>query len=562
MELFDNLNVKVPNAVLVSGVTGTENDEEVLGFLGTYGSVNRILTIDDTNSEFYNHLIVEYSHGTALEVLDDVLPYTYSRKNNPNITYHIQALAAVYTQNVGNSITENYLDKLKGIAKLSGKDFEEVLRVVMSKIEESIEGTEPSEQSSSLQQADKLKPTLAVCQPKTPSKLPAGVGVPLLFKPKQTDQWGPPFSPKLTPSPQAAASHSAKTSLTLSPSELNPPEVQKIVVEHIVRSENKSAHSHSAIRLRTFSGKTPRPHSEVDYDTWHSHVDLMMKDTSISDLEKSRKILESLLVPASDIIRHLGPEAPPTDYLHLLDSAFATVEDGEELFVRFMNTLQDSGEKASTYLQRLQVALSNTVRRGGISVHEADRQLLKQFCRGCWDNSLLADLQLEHKKVNPPSFAELLLLLRTEEDKQEAKALRMRRHLSVSKQRVSSQVHNVNLHETENIDSNSITELKKQVADLKSQLTSLMKKKKTTSRESSKVRESQKPDNANAEFQNSKNTQSKPKPWYCFRCGEDGHISTNCVSDTNPALVAAKRKELRERQQLWEMQNSSTPSLN
>lgn len=35
---------------------------------------------------------------------------------------------------------------------------------------------------------------------------------------------------------------------------------------------------------------------------------------------------------------HLGPEASPAVYLQLLDFAFATVEDGEELFVRFMGT--------------------------------------------------------------------------------------------------------------------------------------------------------------------------------------------------------------------------------
>lgn len=107
----------------------------------------------------------------------------------------------------------------------------------------------------------------------------------------------------------------------------------------------------------------------------------MMKDTSISDLEKTGQILESLLVPASEIIRHLGPEAPPTAYLHRLDSAFATIEDGEELFFHFMSILQDSGEKPSVYLQCLQMAFSNAVHRGGGSVHEADRQLLKQFCR-------------------------------------------------------------------------------------------------------------------------------------------------------------------------------------
>lgn len=121
----------------------------------------------------------------------------------------------------------------------------------------------------------------------------------------------------------------------------------------------------------------------------------MMKDVSLSDLDKTRKIFESLLVPASDVVRHLGHEAPPTASLQLLVSVFSTVEDGEELFVRFMSTFQDSGEKSSTYLQRLQVVLGNAVCRGAVPVQDGDKHLLRQFCRGCWDNALLADLHLE-----------------------------------------------------------------------------------------------------------------------------------------------------------------------
>ncbi|XP_028435268.1 paraneoplastic antigen Ma1-like [Perca flavescens] len=355
--------------------------------------------------------------------------------------------------------------------------------------------------------------------------------------------------------------------MTLSPSELNPLEVQKIVVEHIVRSEDKPSHSHSTLRLRAFSGKIPRPYSEVDYDAWRSHVDLMMKDFSISDLEKTRKILESLLIPASDVVRHLGPEAPPTAYLQMLDSAFATVEEVEELFLRFMNTFQDSGENPSSYLQRLQVSLCKAVRRGGVPAQDVDSHLLRQFCRGCWDNVLLKDLCLEHKKQNPPSFAELLMLLRTEEERQEAKAMRMKQHLGTTKQKAVSHVQTVcNCGETQaEPDTSSINELRKQVADLKSQLTSFMKKKRTVppKRETSKVVKTQKPDHATTEtnLTSHKGATSRPKPWYCFRCGEDGHVVATCESDANPALVAAKRKELR-RQQLWEAQNTPTFPLN
>lgn len=69
-----------------------------------------------------------------------------------------------------------------------------------------------------------------------------------------------------------------------------------------------------------------------------------------------------------------------------------------------------------------------------------NKHLLNQFCRGCWDNTLISELQLKQKKCSPPSFAELLLLLRTEEDREAAKIQRMKQHLGTTKQKVSSQV--------------------------------------------------------------------------------------------------------------------------
>uniref|UniRef100_A0A8C1SFS8 CCHC-type domain-containing protein n=1 Tax=Cyprinus carpio TaxID=7962 RepID=A0A8C1SFS8_CYPCA len=77
----------------------------------------------------------------------------------------------------------------------------------------------------------------------------------------------------------------------------------------------------------------------------------MIQDKTPVDMQR-RKILESLLPPASELIRQLGPDAAPRDYVKLLDSAYGLVEDGEEIFARFLNTHQNTGEKASEYLQR------------------------------------------------------------------------------------------------------------------------------------------------------------------------------------------------------------------
>lgn len=60
----------------------------------------------------------------------------------------------------------------------------------------------------------------------------------------------------------------------------------------------------------------------------------------------------------------------------------------------------------------------------------------------------------------------------------------------------------------------------------------------------------------------------RPRPGYCFRCSEDGHIVTHCENDPDPSKVARKRCLLREKQAQWDLQNqmksqqvNSRPSL-
>ncbi len=49
---------------------------------------------------------------------------------------------------------------------------------------------------------------------------------------------------------------------------------------------------------------------------------------------------------------------------------------------------------------------------------------------------------------------------------------------------------------------------------------------------------------------------NRPRPGYCFHCGDDGHLAFNCENDPNPCMVEEKRRELRERQAKWDLQNA------
>lgn len=74
---------------------------------------------------------------------------------------------------------------------------------------------------------------------------------------------------------------------------LNRQDVQRIIVEHV--NKNKaSALSVGSKRLRSFSGRVPKPPGEVDFETWCQFVELMFQD-GLPTIMQRRMLLESLL---------------------------------------------------------------------------------------------------------------------------------------------------------------------------------------------------------------------------------------------------------------------------
>lgn len=554
MDFIRKFSVNIPNAVLVSGITQVpDQDEQVLDYLKQYGKIDRVLLVEDPHSEFFQNLIVEYSSSSAIETLDPHLPYSYTTQGESPATYVVKTLSSAYTTKVGSNVTKTYLTELKQLAKESGKDYGEVLKEMMSQIGMDIDA---------MQHAADDSPSVHV---------EATVSSPPVHREPQHTSLS-----HVAPSGHGDADHvilaNAKRTPSLSLSDVNPPDIQKVVVEHIVRRQDPFPHMQSQVRLRSFSGKIPIPNHETDYDTWRTHIELLQNDPSMSPLQISRKILENLLPPAVDVVKGLLPDSPPAAYLQLLDSAYGTVADGEELFAQFLNTLQDPGEKSSSYLQRLQLALNRATKQGGVTHKEGDKHLLKQFCRGCWDNSLISTLQLEQKKSKPPQFSELLLMIRSEEDRLEAKSTRMKRHIGITKQKTQVHFHDAYVREPEESSAGAISvieDLRKQVASLQSQLTTFMSQKKTqgANRKGSAEKPQNrppKPGNTDTDMDRQTRTKqtTKPRPWYCFNCGEDGHIAPCCTDPANPRLVAEKKRQLIARQQQWETRNGSSVALN
>lgn len=488
MDIVKDEKINVRNSVIVYGLTQTVIDEELESYLKRYGSINRVLVIDDPESESHLCSIVEFANSSAMQTFRPLLPKDYLSSADANVTFKVRSLDSVYTSTASSSATKGYLDELQAIANKCGKSFESVLQAELMKISAgkgvnlpadtaAVEDSQINTSDATGQEVENMEVSPQVMQ--QPSLLLGSVSpeivrsLPTVFPPSPSPRRGqcglrgdvqaastPAFqrldaaaqSPQTaTPSPSMTANMNAQhpaslpikasrnddsatvTCSLLSMNDVNPPAVQRVVVKHVMRANEAMSPMHSSFRLRPFSGKSPRPNSELDYDTWRANVDLFLTDPSMSDLHRTRKILDSLLPPATDVIKHVSPQALPSMYLQLLDSVYGSVEDGDELLAKFMGTLQNNDEKPSDYLNRLQVALSAAVRRGGIAESERNRYLLKQFCRGCWNDGLIADLQLERKTNALPSFAELVLLVRTEEDKQAGKHDRMKKHLGLHK---------------------------------------------------------------------------------------------------------------------------------
>ncbi|KAK7879850.1 hypothetical protein WMY93_033485 [Mugilogobius chulae] len=408
---------------------------------------------------------------------------------------------------VGYTKTKTYLADLQKVAKMSGQEFAEILHELMGQINEAVIELRPASAQSTTE-----KPVTA---PDHKMAADSDIQPKMAADPVTSTNMTAASSPLPKTQPAAATGQS----INISAAELNPPEVQRYVVEHIVKSDDmRSSH-----RLRTFSGRVPRPQHEVDFDTWRAGVDLILRDAAISEFQRSRYILDSLLPPAADVVKHLSSDLPAEIYIQHLESAYGTVQDREELYVKFMDTLQDSGEKPSAYLHRLQVALSLAVKRGGVKQSDFNRHLLSQFCRGCWDNTLISELQLKQRKSNPPPFSELLTLLRTEEDREANKAQRMKQHLGTSKQRVTAQAQYA--VEEDGVCA-ALSSLTKQVAEIQRQLAALTASKSAQTHQSSPPVPKLHP----------RPKTSSPKPGFCFRCGEDGHIKPQCENRPNPAL--------------------------
>lgn len=139
-------------------------------------------------------------------------------------------------------------------------------------------------------------------------------------------------------------------------------------------------------------------------------------------------------------------------------------------------------EKPAASLQRLQVALTLSVKRGGASGKDT---FSHNFVEVVGTISFLLNSNYKQKRTNPPpTFSQLLSLLCKDNNNRSEVA----------------------------------KELSKQVAEIQShlvKLTNLPRKQKKNKNQ----------------IKCPKNLMNKSRPWSCFQCGEDGHIKPHCENE-------------------------------
>lgn len=177
-------------------------------------------------------------------------------------------------------------------------------------------------------------------------------------------------------------------------------------------------------KLTLFSGRDIPGPGEETFDAWLEHSKEVIEEWPVSDMEKRRRLMESLRGPAADVIRILktnNPAITTEECLKALEQVFGSVETSRATQVRFLNTYQNPGEKLSSYVLRLEPLLQKVVEKGAIDKDNVNQARLEQVIAGAnHSGAIRRQLWLTRAGNRPaPNLYQLLVQIREEEAKEE-----------------------------------------------------------------------------------------------------------------------------------------------
>ena len=319
---------------------------------------------------------------------------------------------------------------------------------------------------------------------------------------------------------------------------LPPPPLQSPQVQVPLRTNSSNVKQvvqidQSDKKLPRFSGAEKPAQGEVTHKRWHRAATRLVDDQSIPEEQKKRCLFKSLLGTADDVADQYRDETA-SQIVFVLEQQYGDAIDGDELLAQFYNMMQDDKQSASDYLSSLFVELGEVVKKGGANAVDMTKLLLQQFNRGTTDYDLLVKLRLEDQQTidNPPNFPALIGNIRKEECKRTERRLRHKRNLR-SQAAVVPPRTEVKVVPEPSVD---VVRLQKRIAELEA----AESPRQEPQSESEVVQLLQ---NRVAELER----KVKVSYRFCYRCGDDSHIATDCNSPPNKVLVQQKVDARRKR---------------
>ncbi|KAL1249378.1 hypothetical protein QQF64_020383 [Cirrhinus molitorella] len=214
-----------------------------------------------------------------------------------------------------------------------------------------------------------------------------------------------------------------------------------------------------------------------------------------------------------------------------LEGAFGTPESGKDLYFAFRLLRQNPGEALSDFLKRMEKSLTRVAQKGGLAGNNVDRARIEQLIRGAVESDLLLlQLRLRERRENPPTF---LVLLKAEESEAARHSLGSTARPTPRPRQKFSGLAAVKELRTENTGGHP----KGPEVMLESKPVQSRRGADTLA-DLELSKEPLKPEQSD--------TFAKPRfeltreDYFCYKCGEDGHIAPRCRATENYSLVIQK----------------------
>ncbi len=169
--------------------------------------------------------------GGGWSILQTILPYAQQAKNDPDVSFHVTALSNIYVERLGRNTTQIYLNEFKDLASRSGENFEDVLKGMLAHMHEMV--------------VPKPYPELILAEVNDTASVHLADPSLTDFTCKQSQATADVTYRSVPLTPVAIGPEPP----SLTTSDLNPPGVQRVVVEHLVRSTDLTVHGNSPLRL-------------------------------------------------------------------------------------------------------------------------------------------------------------------------------------------------------------------------------------------------------------------------------------------------------------------------